>query len=93
MVTRPTRWIWNSAAMSIACQITTAPIAWLYFGTFPQYFLLTNLIALPLTSILIPASAVTLMLYKTGICPDLLIRITEWLTELLIRALEIIASM
>ena len=92
-IVRPTRWIWNSAAMSIACQITTAPIAWLYFGTFPQYFLLTNLIALPLTSILIPVSTVTLILYKTRICPDLLIRITEWLTGMLIRALEIIASM
>ena len=38
------KWIWNSAAMSISCQITTGPLAWMYFKTFPQYFLLTNLI-------------------------------------------------
>ena len=92
-VTILTKWIWNSAAMSTACQLTTAPVAWIYFGTFPKYFLLTNLIALPLTGILIPVSAVTLLLHKTGICPDLLIRITEWLTGMLIGALEIIASM
>ena len=92
-VTGPARWIWNSAAMSIACQLTTGPIAFIYFGTFPLYFLLTNLIALPLTGIIIPASAMTLLLYKAGICPDLLIRATEWLIGLLIGALETISAM
>ena len=79
--------------MSIACQMTTAPLAWIYFGTFPQYFLLTNLIALPLTGLLIPSAAITLILNKAQICPDLLVRLTEWLTGLLIGAIEIIASM
>ena len=93
IVTQPTRWIWNSATMSIACQMTTAPLAWIYFGTFPQYFLLTNLVALPLTGMLIPSAAITLILNKAQICPDLLVRLTEWLTGLLIGALEIIASL
>lgn len=91
-ITVPARRIWNSAAMSIACQLTTGPIAYMYFGTFPQHFLLTNLIALPLTGIIIPASAMTLILYRAEICPDLLIRTTEWLTGLLIGALEIISA-
>ena len=93
IITVPTRWIWNSAAMSIACQMTTGPIAYLYFGTFPMHFLLTNLLALPLTGVIIPLGAMTLVLHEAGICPDLLIRLTEWLTGLLIRALEIIAEM
>ena len=92
-VIRPTRWLWNSLSMSIACQVTTGPLAWLYFGTFPKYFLLTNLIALPITGLLIPSAAATLILSRAEICPDLLVRLTEWLTWLLIRALEIIASM
>lgn len=93
VISRPMRRIWNSAAMSIACQITTGPVAFLYFGTFPKYFLLTNLIALPLTGMIMPAGAATLVLSGAGICPDLLVRITEWLTGLLIRALEIISQM
>ena len=93
MITRPARWMWNSFSMSIACQATTAPLAWMHFGTFPQYFLITNLIALPLTSLIIPFAAATLILTRAEICPDLLVRLTEWLTWLLIRALEIIASM
>ena len=92
-ITRPTRWIWNSAAMSISCQMATAPLAWIYFRTFPMHFLLTNLIALPLTGVIIPSAALTVLLARAGQCPDLLVRFTEWLTELLIGALEIIASM
>ena len=85
--------IWESAALSISCQLTTGPIAWLYFETFPQYFILTNLIALPLTSLIIPAALLTLLLDTMGICPQLLIQGTEMLTEALCGALDIIASM
>ena len=92
-VTRPARWLWNSIAMSVSCQAATAPLAWLYFRTFPVYFLLTNLIALPLTGVLIPSAALTVVLCRAGICPDLLVRLTEWITGLLIGALDIIACM
>lgn len=85
--------IWNSAAMSISCQLTTAPIVWLYFGTFPQYFLLTNLIALPLTGAIIPAAIAVTLLTGLGICPGILTRATEMLITALTEALEIIASM
>lgn len=87
------RRIWNSAALSISCQITTGPIAYLYFKSFPVNFLLTNLLALPVTGIVIPVSLLTLVLYSIGICPGILIHLTESMTGLLIRILEIIASM
>lgn len=85
--------IWESAALSISCQLTTGPLAWLYFGTFPQYFILTNLIALPLTSLIIPAALLTLVLDSIGICPHLLMQGTEALVNILCGALGIIASM
>ncbi len=66
---RPLRFIWNSAALSIACQITTGPLAWHCFGTFPEYFLLTNLIAIPLTGLLIPAALLCAALSTLGLCP------------------------
>ncbi|MBQ8839273.1 MAG: ComEC/Rec2 family competence protein [Bacteroidales bacterium] len=85
--------IWNSAAISIACQLTTGPLAYAYFGTLPKYFLMTNLIAVPLTGIIIPASLLTLVLEICGICPAVLIEATETLVSILRFSLENIASM
>lgn len=85
--------IWDSASISISCQLTTGPLAWFYFETFPQYFILTNLIALPLTGLIIPAALLTIALSAIGICPNLLIRSTEMLIDALCSSLEIIASM
>ena len=84
--------IWDSASISISCQLTTGPLAWFYFGTFPQYFILTNLIALPLTGLIIPAALLTIVLSAMGICPSLLIQGTEILVNALCNSLEIIAS-
>lgn len=87
------RWVWDSAALSISCQLTTGPIAYMYFRTFPTHFLLTNLIALPLTGILIPSALLTLCLNMLGICPEILLRATETLVTVLTEALCIIAEM
>lgn len=87
------RWIWASASLSISCQLTTGPLAWFYFGSFPRHFLLTNLIAIPLTGIIIPVSLMTLTLGIFGICPQFMIELTEGLAEALTSSLEIIAAM
>ena len=89
----PIRWIWNSVALSTACQLTTGPAAWFYFNTFPKYFILTNLISLPLTGILLPSSLLTALLSSLGICPSMLVRATEFLATTLRQCLEIIAGM
>lgn len=90
---RAMRWIWNSAALSISCQLTTGPLAYIYFGTFPRHFLLTNLISLPLTGIIIPCALASLVLSGLGWCPTFMISVTEWLVSLLTWSLEVIASM
>lgn len=46
----PLKYIWNTLALSISCQAATAPLSLLYFGTFPKYFMVTNLVAIPLSS-------------------------------------------
>lgn len=90
---RAMRWIWNSAALSISCQLATGPLAYLYFGTFPQHFLLTNLISLPLTGFIIPCALACLGLSGLGCCPAFMVSVTEWLVSLLTWSLEVIASM
>ena len=90
---RGMRWIWNSLALSISCQITTGPLAYMYFGTFPEHFLLTNLIALPLTGLLIPSALLTLCMSCLGCCPAWLATITDFLAQTTIHSLHIISTM
>lgn len=44
----PFRWIWSLVAVSVAAQIGTLPFSLYYFHAFPVYFLLNNLILVPL---------------------------------------------
>ena len=89
----PMRWIWNAAALTLSCQVFTAPLVWLRFHTFPKYFLLTNLLSLPLSSAVISVSALTIVLSATGCCPTLLVRLNDTLVQALLRILEIISEM
>lgn len=89
----PVRKLWDTAALSISCQITTAPLAWWYFRTFPQYFLITNIIAMPLCSAVMSLSIATIALYATGICPEWLIALTDLAVQSIINALRIISEM
>jgi len=41
--------LWELMAVSLAAQILTLPLTMYYFGQFPLYFLLTNLIAIPVS--------------------------------------------
>ena len=53
------RAVWDGASLAIACQLTTAAPVWIYFHSFPRYFLITNLLTLPV---------VTAVLYLTVFC-------------------------
>ena len=43
--------MWELLSVSLCCQATCGVLAWIYFGTFPRYFLVTTLLAIPLTAI------------------------------------------
>jgi competence protein ComEC len=44
---------WGIISVSIAAQLATGPLGLYYFNQFPNYFILTNLIVIPLSSIII----------------------------------------
>ena len=89
----PMRKIWEGAALSISCQAFTAPLVWYRFHTFPKYFIITNLTALPLTSAVMVLSVTTIALSGLGICPELLILLDDKAVQLLIGCLWIISSL
>jgi competence protein ComEC len=45
--------IWSIVAVSIAAQIITFPLSLFYFHQFPNYFILTNILVVPLSSLII----------------------------------------
>lgn len=93
IVSAAPRKIWDAAALTISCQVFTGPLAWWKFGTFPKYFLLTNLLSLPLTSAVMLLSISTSVLFTIGICPDFLISLTDSSASLLLFIMKVISSM
>ena len=89
----PFRKMWKAAALSISCQVFTGPLAWYRFHTFPTYFLLTNLLAMPFTTLLMATAVTTITLRGIGYCPGILIQATDWLAARLIWILQVISSM
>lgn len=89
----PFRKIWNAAMLSISCQIFTGPIAWHYFHTFPKYFILTNLVALPLTSAIMTLSVATIALSFLEICPEPLVILNDHAMQALVFCLKIISGL
>lgn len=47
---RMLHWIWELTAVSLSAQLLTLPVSLIYFGQFPNYFLLANLVVIPLTT-------------------------------------------
>lgn len=87
------RKIWNTAALTLSCQILTGPLAWLRFRTFPLYFLITNLFALPVTSLLMLLAICTTALTYIGLCPNLLVTATDYAASALLFIMEVIAGL
>jgi competence protein ComEC len=46
-------WAWQITSVSIAAQLITFPLGILYFHQFPTYFLLTNLIVIPASTVML----------------------------------------
>jgi competence protein ComEC len=47
------QWLWKLAAVSLAAQVLTLPISLYYFHQFPLLFLIANLVAVPLSSLIL----------------------------------------
>ncbi|MFT4071345.1 MAG: ComEC/Rec2 family competence protein [Dysgonamonadaceae bacterium] len=61
------KWAWELAAVSLAVQIGTFPLCLYYFGTFPMYFFIANLLAIPFSTFIIYASVIVLPIVWCGV--------------------------
>ncbi len=78
--------IWAITTVSIAAQLATFPLGLFYFHQFPNYFLITNLIVIPLSSLLIYSGILVLLSsffsWLSMIIADILIIIVKTLNFL-----------
>lgn len=56
------KYFWSLIAVSLAAQLFTLPLSLYYFHQFPNYFLLSNIIALPLSTIILYGSIFALVI-------------------------------
>ena len=89
----PVRRVWLSLAMSVSCQLFTFPVAYFRFGTFPRFFLLTNLVALPMTEALMVSAVLCLVLTEAGLPCAYVQAAVDKLASMLVFCLETISNL
>ena len=86
------RWLWNTISLSVCCQIATLPFSLYYFGKSAPYFLLSNLIAVPLATAILYTLTATLILHPVPIAGDTAIYILKMLLSFLNSSTSFIAG-
>lgn len=58
------RYVWQCICLAIVCQIGTGPLSYHYFHTFPRYFMITNLLTVPLVAATMYVSAASFVIFS-----------------------------
>ncbi len=88
---KPLRWLRDLIAVSVAAQLGTMAFTLYYFHQFPNYFLLTNVIAIPLSTIVIYLAMVLLavnFIPYLSVAVAFLLKWSIWLLNFLIVWIE-----
>jgi competence protein ComEC len=80
--------VWNMAAISLAAQVLTLPVVLFHFHQFPNLFLLTNLIVVPLSGIILFAGIFLLILSLIPFLAHYFGKAVEWMTGIMNSLIE-----
>jgi len=86
------KFVWESVCIAISCQCTCGVLAWFYFGTFPRYFLVTNLLAVPVATLVMYLITITLLSMYIPQLHSISASLLYWTIHLLNTILELIAN-
>jgi competence protein ComEC len=81
-------WTWSIIAVSIAAQLVTFPLGSYYFHMFPVYFLLTNMIVVPLAAVITYFAVFLLIAGAAGLSFHWLAWPLNWSLRFMIDAVE-----
>lgn len=87
------RYIWDILTVSFAAQIGTFPLSLYYFHQFPGLFFVTNLIIIPLLSIIMIFGVLVMILAALDSTPVFLSKILEWSILYMNKIINWIASL
>jgi len=79
--------------VSIAAQLSTLPLSLLFFNLFPVYFILTNLFAIPIVSILLGLFVLFTPMFLLNFHPEFFYMILLKITHLLNEGIGLISSL
>ncbi len=85
-------YFWDIITVSFAAQIGTLPLSIYYFHQFPGLFFVTNIIVLPLLSIILAIALIVMVLASFNCVPIPLMKTLEWSIELLNDIIAWVAS-
>lgn len=74
--------LWQSAAVTIVAQAGTLPLTIMFFNRFPAYFIITNIIIVPLSSLLVITGCLIPMFYPVRFISEILAGVLDKLTGL-----------
>jgi len=85
--------IWKSASVTLAAQVLTSPITIYYFHQFPNYFLITNLLAVPLSSLVLLGEIFVCIMSFIPVVAKIIGSFVGWLIYLLNSFIEHMQSL
>lgn len=93
--------VWNLLCLSLVAQLATFPLCLYYFGTFPTYFFIANLIIVPLVSLITYAVGLVVVALVIGLALPMYIEpilrvpvyILKFLVEIMNRGVKLIENL
>ena len=85
-------WIWSLITVSLSAQIGTAPLVALYFGRFSCYFLIVNIIVIPLTMLIIYGTLLS-WIAATVVTPSAITMAVTWIAGAMYTSVRWIAGL
>lgn len=77
------RYVWNTLSLSVSAQLGTLPFILYYFGSFPTYFLLANLVVVILAGGILMLTLVALCVASVPMVGSTVMTLLEWCTSVL----------
>lgn len=76
------KWVWGLTVVSFSAQLAVAPLLAFYFGRFSCYFLLANLVAVPLAALVLYASLIAVLFTPL-----------PWLQSWILKGINVVAGL
>ena len=90
---KPLKYLWELTAVSLAAQLGTAPLCIYYFHQFPHYFLLSNFVVIPITSLIIYSASFLFVVSKIPIINVVAAFILEWIVKIMYYGIKLIEQL